>query len=133
MVVGHIVVIGLVALFGRLGWWQIRSALDGSTISIGYAAQWPTFASFGVFLWVRFVREHVAAKAASKVEPDEAVHAVDPPPLVWTFGQDAGAPSRAAPSQTPSPPDDPVLAEYNRMLEWLNADPRRRLSDYRPS
>lgn len=80
---GHLTVLALFVLFLRLGWWQLISALNGHVISIGYALQWPTFAMFGVFLWIRTVRLHAPQPPAQEAatEPED----LTPPPLTWTF------------------------------------------------
>ncbi|WP_435585960.1 hypothetical protein [Micromonospora aurantiaca (nom. illeg.)] len=129
---GHLVVGVIAALCLRLGWWQWQHALQGNTLSYGYALQWPLFAAFGVFFWMRVVRDRLTrTTSALPIEPQ-------PLPAVghsWSF-QRTGAATPAVVGQLvptaadPEPQDDPEAVAYAHMLQWLNADPRRRLSDY---
>ncbi|RSM71634.1 hypothetical protein DMB66_07245 [Actinoplanes sp. ATCC 53533] len=125
---GHIVVCGLFLLFIRLGWWQLRSAMSGHVLSIGYALQWPVFAGFGVFVWVRAIRQHAAEQAAtpSAGKPLPAANTS----MNWTFSRDSPPPTPSRPAQG-MPADDPELMHYNEMLEWLRADPRRHPRGFR--
>lgn len=58
--VGHVLVGVVAVVFLRLGWWQWQHARQGNTLSYGYALQWPLFAAFGVFFWVKVVRERLS-------------------------------------------------------------------------
>ncbi len=49
----HVAALVLTAGFLALGWWQYTRAAEGNALSWGYAFQWPVFAGFVVFLWVR--------------------------------------------------------------------------------
>ncbi|MEV4202567.1 hypothetical protein [Micromonospora globbae] len=52
---------------------------------------------------------------------------------VWSYqrgGIVEGQGEWPPPTTTLSEDDDPDAAAYGHMLEWLNDDPRRRLSDY---
>ena len=130
---GHFAVLALCVLFLRLGWWQILSALDGRVLSIGYALQWPAFAGFGVFLWIRTVRLHRTEHGPERgAGPPRAAA---PGPLEWTF--DRTGPPAAPPhpmseqAEAPADCDDPDLRDYQNMLDWLHADPRRHPYQYR--
>ncbi|GAA0729270.1 hypothetical protein Drose_32460 [Dactylosporangium roseum] len=108
-VLWHVLALAGVAVCMLAGWWQYERATAGNMLSWAYTVQWPLFALFVVFLWVRAVRD---ARGVSEPRPA-------PPPL--------------RPLQVPVPvrhDDDPELAEYNRMLAWLAANPDRRPSDF---
>jgi hypothetical protein len=99
-----------------LGWWQIRRAAGGNTLSWAYAVEWPIFAGFVVFIWVREVRRALGhdapAAAKSRREPARRpVLTARRAPLIDDQG-------------------DPELAAYNHYLAWLNANPGARPGDY---
>jgi hypothetical protein len=52
----HALALALVAGCLGLGWWQLGRAWGGNALSIGYAIEWPFFAGFVVFVWVRAIR-----------------------------------------------------------------------------
>jgi hypothetical protein len=113
----HLATLGLVAAFLALGWWQVGRAAGGNSLSLGYAIEWPVFALFVIFVWYREIR--------AELRRASGVPAPAPPPPVAAV---------AVPERRPVVPDtaeDPELAAYNRYLEWLNANPDRRPSDYR--
>lgn len=113
--------VGLVAGFLALGWWQISRAAGGNTLSWAYAFEWPLFAAFVVFIWVREVR--LTLRDGSEVP-------VSPAPS----GPSATAFRR--PVRTARQPvgyddgTDPELTAYNRYLAWLNEHPGARPADY---
>ncbi|MCW3838602.1 hypothetical protein ONA70_00620 [Micromonospora yasonensis] len=122
----HVAMVVLVVGFLGLGWWQVTRAAGGNTLSFGYAIEWPVFAGFVVFVWWREVRHTLrgtpappATPAAAGAEPTTATPAVRRPVRV---------------SRVPAVPvagaDDGDLAEYNRYLSWLNANPGARPGDY---
>ena len=45
----HAAMVGLVAAFLALGWWQVGRARGGNMLSYGYAIEWPVFALFVIF------------------------------------------------------------------------------------
>jgi hypothetical protein len=110
-VLGHALALVGVAVCLLAGLWQYRRATAGNMLSWAYTVQWPLFALFVVFLWVRAIRD---ARGTSAPRPA-------PPPL---------RPVRAAAAPV-SEDDDPELAQYNRMLAWLAANPDRRPKDFR--
>jgi len=91
------------------GRWQFQRATAGNMLSWAYTVQWPLFALFVVFLWARAIRD---ARGTSVPRPG-------PPPL-----------RPRIPVSTVRDDDDPELAQYNRMLAWLAANPDRRPSDF---
>ena len=52
----HAIVLALVAAFLILGWWQFGRAKQGNALSLGYTFEWPFFAAFVIFMWVREIR-----------------------------------------------------------------------------
>ncbi|GAA4165551.1 hypothetical protein GCM10022251_51750 [Phytohabitans flavus] len=118
--------VGLVAGFMALGWWQISRAAGGNTLSWAYAFEWPLFAAFVVFIWVREVR------LTLRGEPP-APAPVSPAPA---GAQATSATAFRRPVRTTRQPagyddgGDPELAAYNRYLAWLNEHPDARPADY---
>lgn len=114
-IVRHVAMVMLVVGFLGLGWWQVTRAAGGNTLSFGYAIEWPVFAGFVVFVWWREVRHTLRGTPA----PADAPPAVRRPVRV---------------SRVPAAPvdgaDDGDLADYNRYLSWLNANPGARPGDY---
>jgi DNA-binding transcriptional regulator of glucitol operon len=120
--VRHVLAATLVVGFLALGWWQIGRAASGNLLSYAYAVEWPVFAGFVVFVWVKEVRRERAARAAAGSAPGSVV-TPGAPPLRST------RPARAGPAYDDS--DDDQLAAYNRYLAWLAANPDARPADYR--
>jgi len=116
----HVFVVLVVLLFCRLGWWQwdrFRSATGGIQ-NIVYAFQWPSFAAFGVHLWLQTVRDELhpdrpgAAQRRRQSAPEPAS-----PQLVAAASPDGSGPTE---------PEDPELAAYNRYLASLAAQDEQR-------
>jgi DNA-binding transcriptional regulator of glucitol operon len=119
----HVIAVGLVAGFLALGWWQISRAAGGNTLSWAYAFEWPLFAAFVVFMWVREARLTLRGEAADQ----PAAEPVEKPQPATAFRR----PVRTA--RQPIGYDessDPELAAYNRYLAWLNEHPGARPADY---
>ncbi|MGC4885635.1 hypothetical protein [Micromonospora sp. DT227] len=131
--VGHVIVGVVAVVFLRLGWWQWQHARQGNTLSYGYALQWPLFAAFGVFFWVKVVRERLSHADVRRQggRPQAAVPSLG---HSWRFERsdpDGAAPARMTPAfVTQTDAQDPQVAAYEDMLRWLNDDPRRHVSDY---
>jgi len=108
-----------------LGWWQIGRARGGNGLSFGYAIEWPAFAIFVVFVWYREIRIQRAGKRDEPVRISEPVlvRAKDAAPVEVAVTSAASAASADG--------ADPELAEYNRLLAWLTANPGSRPADYR--
>ncbi|WP_432979251.1 hypothetical protein [Dactylosporangium sp. CA-233914] len=113
-VLGHALALAGVAVCLFAGRWQYQRATAGNMLSWAYTVQWPLFALFVVFLWVRAIRD---ARGVSAPRPAPASLR---PPL------------RRMPPAPAAVDDegDPELAQYNRMLAWLAANPDRRPSDF---
>ncbi|WP_173078878.1 hypothetical protein [Phytohabitans rumicis] len=115
----HVIAVGLVAGFLALGWWQMSRAADGNTLSWAYAFEWPLFAAFVVFMWVREARLTLRGPAqAAPIEKTQPTTAVRRP--VRTARRPIGYDDSG----------DPELAAYNRYLAWLNEHPGARPADY---
>jgi len=48
-----------------LGDWQLHRAEGGNELSWAYTFEWPLFAIFGVYFWVRSLREELRSQANS--------------------------------------------------------------------
>lgn len=154
----HAIVLALVAAFLILGWWQFGRAEQGNALSLGYTFEWPFFAAFVIFMWVREMRitlygppgdrrprgdapdeitERTGTGAASRrtgegVDADRpATRAAtsDLPAGVTAFDLDAAL-ARRAREQRSSPGVDEA-SDYNQYLAWLAAHPNARPRDYR--
>lgn len=113
----HVLAIVLVIAFLRLGWWQWERATSpaGSVRSYGYALQWPVFALFVIFMWVKMVRDEVTAKRTGE-------GAETPSELTVPSSAGAAAPYPGRePDLARDTQEDAELAAYNRYLERLNA------------
>jgi DNA-binding transcriptional regulator of glucitol operon len=124
--VRHLLMLVLVTTFLLLGSWQIGRARGGNMLSFGYAFEWPLFAGFVVFVWIKEIRAELR-----KGEPvTEQVPGVAVPEELAS--QPGYVPFRAASVQRQHGADDgdPDLMAYNRYLQWLAANPGRRPSEY---
>jgi hypothetical protein len=111
-------VVVLVVGFLGLGWWQVGRATDGNLLSFGYAVEWPAFAAFVLYVWVKEMRQAIRA-AAPGGEDVAAAPAGDPPmrrQRTLTAAYDDS--------------DDAELLAYNHYLAWRNANPRASASEY---
>jgi DNA-binding transcriptional regulator of glucitol operon len=114
--VGHALVWVGVAAFLALGWWQAGRAAEGNVLSWAYTFEWPLFAIFLVYMWIREMRLALGRAPAEKPRPAKRG------PVI----------TRQVPAAAvEDDPADPKLAEYNRMLAWLSEHPEARPSDYR--
>jgi hypothetical protein len=117
---GHLLVAILFAGCLWLGWWQWGRARSGGGFqNLGYALQWPLFAAFFIFGWIRIIRLELSRRADGEQGP--AVADPDPvpagPPPAWHY----------------EPPviddsDDEELAAYNRHLAALHERDQHRQS-----
>jgi hypothetical protein len=122
-ILAHLAAIALVVGFLLLGWWQVRRAAGGNLLSFGYAIEWPVFAAFVVYVWIKEMRRAVrqpGRRALAGGPPGG--HASDPHPLVPVRGP------RVGPAYDDT--GDEELAAYNRYLAWLNAHPHASPSEY---
>jgi hypothetical protein len=120
----HALAATLIGSFLALGWWQVRRAAGGNTLSYAYAVEWPVFAGFVAFVWYQEIRR--ARARAPKTGDGTGARPPEPagPPPVRSTRQ-----ARRGPAYDDS--DDAQLAAYNRYLAWRAAHPDARLADYR--
>jgi hypothetical protein len=110
---GHLLMVVLVVSMLGLGAWQLSRATGGNMLSWAYTIQWPIFAGFVGFIWWREVRRTLHGET-------------EPRPVPLTGARVLSGPDPAAYEDA----DDPALAEYNRYLAWLSANPGARPVDY---
>jgi hypothetical protein len=122
----HALVWILVAGFLLLGYWQVTRAFGGNALSFGYSIQWPAFAGFVIFVWIRELRR--ALRSARPAEEEPAAAKVAAKVEVKARKRTRAAP-RTGPAYDDS--DDEQLAAYNRYLAWLNENPQASPADYR--
>jgi hypothetical protein len=123
----HVAVVVLVIVFLRLGWWQVTRAADGNLLSYGYALQWPAFAVFVVFVWIKEMRLARRGPGAGTVWTDERS---DEGAERGGKTVPVGPRTRASEASADDTAEDPELAAYNRYLAWLNANPGASPRDY---
>jgi hypothetical protein len=111
----HAVALILVIAFLWLGWWQLGRAEQGNALSFGYACEWPAFAAFVVFVWVRELRlalrdQPGTGAVAGGIEPAPAASpngATSPDPGTSPNGatspESGTSPNRATPAGPASP------------------------------
>lgn len=127
----HVAALALVVAFLALGWWQISRAVQGNTLSWAYAVEWPFFAGFVVFIWFREVRRTLHEGSSPDVSKSTDVEGTDGADVATTSPGFRRPVRTARAAATEDHPDnDPELADYNRYLRWLNANPGARPVDY---
>jgi hypothetical protein len=118
----HAGAVVLVIGFLGMGWWQLTRAAEGNLLSFGYAIEWPVFAAFVVWVWIKEVR-----KATHSDDAPPAVPGPEPEPPRDPGPSSSRAPrtSRQRPRSGPAydDSDDADLAAYNRYLAWRSANP----------
>jgi hypothetical protein len=125
----HLTALVLVSGFLALGWWQFGRATGGNTLSWAYTLEWPVFAGFVVFLWIREVQhDRAGTTVAPPPAPKLAERPVRRPGDPVTVGRPVRVPVRPV---APAPGEnDQALAAYNDYLAWLAAHPDARPGDY---
>jgi hypothetical protein len=124
----HVAALVLVSGFLALGWWQLGRATDGNTLSWAYTLEWPVFAGFVVFLWIREVQYERAGRTLAPPAPEAPERPARRPGDPVTVGRPVRVPVR---SVAPEPDDDdPALTAYNDYLAWLAVHPEARPGDY---
>lgn len=112
----HALTVFLVLSFCILAYWQFKRGEAGNARSWGYAFQWPAFAIFVVYMWIRMMREELHPVTDEQRADDTGELAgSDPLPV--------GAVATAAyvdDDEDDDPELDAELAEYNRYLAELN-------------
>lgn len=136
----HVGVVVAVVAFLALGWWQVRRAAEGNLLSYGYAVEWPVFAGFVIFVWVKEMRaalRRAPGDAVAGKEPGVGGESATSPVGSQLAGSQPGAsrsarrPRSVRTGAAYDDSDDPQLAAYNKYLAWLNANPQASPSDYR--
>jgi DNA-binding transcriptional regulator of glucitol operon len=122
----HAAVVVLVVAFLALGYWQLNRFAGGNALSFGYALEWPAFAAFTVYVWIKEMRRAVTAGTGETPEPE-----VNPPARrLQLTGASTERTHRARTGAAYDDSDDDELAAYNRYLAWLNAHPDAPTSEY---
>ncbi len=116
----HLGTVVLVTGFLLLGWWQINRARAGNSLSFGYAAEWPAFAAFVIYVWLKEVRS--VLRSDRKSDRKEA----SPPAIREVIRASRTQRSEAAYDDT----DDADLTAYNHYLAWLSANPNASPAQY---
>jgi DNA-binding transcriptional regulator of glucitol operon len=108
----HATVVVMVLGFLALGWWQVDRAEHGNLLSFGYAIEWPFFAAFTIFVWVKEMRRDRGQEPAARMQEAPV--------------------RRTTPHTGPAYDDsgDQELAAYNRYLAWRNENPYASRSEY---
>jgi DNA-binding transcriptional regulator of glucitol operon len=126
----HLAAIVLVLGFLALGWWQFHRASGGNSLSWGYTFEWPVFAGFVVFMWIREIQhERQGPPDPVPKDAEPATHPQRLPGEPVTVGRPVRVPARPA-ATAGDVTDDPTLAAYNDYLAWLAAHPNARPGDY---
>ena len=112
----HALALALIGGCLALGVWQFLRATGGNTLSWAYVFEWPLFAAFVGWMWLRAARDDL-----SRTRGEDPYEAVRPAPL---------RPRKPAAPAPVDDGDDPQLAAYNRYLAWLAANPDRKPSEY---
>lgn len=100
----------LIAAFIGLAYWQLQRGEAGNARSWGYAFQWPAFAIFVVYMWIRMLREDLNPQP----DPPHEIDRADGDPVPGTVSADVEA------DEYDDEGTDAELAEYNRWLAELN-------------
>lgn len=124
--VRHALVVVLFVAFLALGWWQISRAENGNMRSYGYAAEWPLFAGFLIFFWVRIIRIEIASRERRAADEQRAADDGVALPAGPTSAEKLEAAfnpwGRSAPQQpTRAAIADPEMDAYNAYLAGLAA------------
>jgi len=126
----HAAALVLVVAFLALGVWQWHRAGQGSYRSLAYALEWPAFAAFVIFVWIREARSALRAAATDQTDKRTATDSAAASSAGSAQTEKAKA-TEQKPGQLDidipvyTPPDtvvddDPELAAYNQYLARLN-------------
>jgi hypothetical protein len=112
----HLLVVASVVGMLWLGDWQLRRAEAGNALSWAYTFEWPLFAIFAVFFWIKTIRDE-----AHPAEGEEAA----PPAAVSLPARARPVPAAVAGGEAePGEPEDPDLVAYNAYLARLSKEVR---------
>jgi DNA-binding transcriptional regulator of glucitol operon len=91
-----------------LGDWQLRRAESGNELSWAYTFEWPLFAAFTLYFWVKSLRDELRLDASAAGASHSAEEAQD------GAGEAAGGPPSGRPRLTP--------ADGEAYAAWLKAE-----------
>jgi len=120
-----------VAGFLALGWWQLGRATNGNLLSYGYAIEWPAFAVFLVWVWIKEIRKVLRSGDASAAVPESGATQHLPAPALPQPVRTTRQRPRSGPAYDDS--GDEELAAYNAYLSHLNANAHRTPHEIRRS
>jgi hypothetical protein len=109
----HLLVVASVVGMLWLGDWQLRRAEAGNALSWAYTFEWPLFAVFAVFFWIKTIRDE-----AHPADAEEAA----PPADVSLPARAQRAAAVAGEEAEPGEPEDPDLVAYNAYLARLSKE-----------
>jgi DNA-binding transcriptional regulator of glucitol operon len=73
-----------------LGDWQLHRAESGNGLSWAYTFEWPLFAAFTVYFWIKSLRDELRGNVAASAESDSSVMARGPTAEAAAAGVEAG-------------------------------------------
>lgn len=110
-----------------LGDWQLRRALSGNQLSWAYTFEWPLFAAFAGYFWVKSLREELRGDGSDPHESAEsAVDALRGGP--WQADLAAAGSSAAAPGSDSTSDEARASAEAahrERLIAEVRAHRKR--------
>lgn len=110
----HLLVVASVLGMLWLGDWQLRRAESGNSLSWAYTFEWPLFAIFAVFFWIKTIRDEAHPR-------EEAAAATD---ISLPAGAHQALRVAGQPDGEQAGPEDPELAAYNAYLARLTREVR---------
>jgi hypothetical protein len=124
----HAAVVVMVIAFLALAYWQLNRFAGGNALSFGYALEWPAFAAFTVYVWIKEMRRAVR-EATTEAEVNRRQDGTPARELQLAVGATARSRrTHTGPAYDDSQDDE--LAAYNRYLAWLNANPNTPRAEY---
>src|SRR6516164_2588447 len=109
----HLLVVASVIGMLWLGDWQLRRAQAGNALSWAYTFEWPLFAIFAVFFWIKTIRDEASPQEEAAPPADVSLPA--------GARQAAGA-AAGGQADGPDGPEDAELAAYNAYLARLSKE-----------
>jgi hypothetical protein len=116
----HLLIAASVVGMLWLGDWQLRRAEAGNALSWAYTFEWPLFAIFAVFFWVKTIRDEAHLDDADEAAPAAGISlpaGARPAPA-----SAAGVSVTGVEAAEPGEPEDPDLAAYNAYLARLSKE-----------
>jgi hypothetical protein len=111
----HAFVILSVLVMLWLGNWQLHRAEAGNSLSWAYTFEWPLFAIFAVYFWIKTLRDEVHPPAqTAETDADDLSHRIPTPPPAAARVTGGGEPAA----------DDAELAPYNAYRARLTKEVR---------